>query len=73
MIHNVGSADRVVRVVVGGALLDAIGPWGWLGLVPLTTGLLRICHAYRPFGLSTCRRRPASREPALGRSCAARH
>jgi hypothetical protein len=41
-------------VVVVSALLGAIGPWGSLGLVPLATGLLRICRAYRFFGLSAC-------------------
>lgn len=60
MLKNVGSIDRVLRVLVGIALiaaawLGAIGSWGWLGLVPLTTGLIGTCPAYLPFGLSTCR------------------
>ena len=59
MLKNVGSVDRVIRVVAGLALIGAslggiIGPWGWIGLVPLATGLFRICPAYLPFGLSTC-------------------
>jgi hypothetical protein len=59
VLQNVGSVDRVVRVSVGAALiiatlLGAIGPWGWIGLLPLATGLFRICPAYLPFGLSTC-------------------
>lgn len=59
MLQNVGSVDRVIRVVAGVALIaatlvGAIGPWGWIGLVPLVTGLFRICPAYLPFGLSTC-------------------
>lgn len=60
MKANVGSIDRTVRIAVGlglitAALTGVIGAWGWLGLVPLATGLFRVCPAYLPFGLSTCR------------------
>ena len=59
MIQNVGTVDRVVRIVlgvalIGASLLGAIGAWGWIGLVPIATGLFRFCPAYLPFGLSTC-------------------
>lgn len=59
MLKNVGSVDRVIRVVAGLALIGAslsgvIGLWGWIGLVPLATGLFQVCPAYLPFGLSTC-------------------
>ncbi len=59
MLHNVGSVDRVIRIVAGVALIGAslsgiIGLWGWIGVVPLATGLFRFCPAYLPFGLSTC-------------------
>lgn len=59
MLQNVGSVDRVIRVVagvalIGASLFGAIGPWGWIGVVPLATGLFRFCPAYRLFGLSTC-------------------
>lgn len=59
MTPNVGTADRIVRIVVGAGLLGAtlaneIGPWGWLGLVPLATGLFGYCPAYLPFGIRTC-------------------
>lgn len=59
MLQNVGSVDRVIRVVAGVALIGAslfgvIGAWGWIGVVPLATGLFRFCPAYLPFGLSTC-------------------
>lgn len=62
MKPNVGSVDRVLRVLVGLAVL-AVGYhyqswWGLLGLVPLLTALVGICPAYLPFGLSTCRREP---------------
>jgi len=61
MTANVGSIDRVVRIGAGLALIAAaatgtIGVWGWIGVVPLATGLFRFCPAYLPFGISTCRR-----------------
>lgn len=57
--RNEGTADRVVRVVVGAGLLSLafIGPqtaWGYIGLVPLITGLAGTCPAYSLFGISTC-------------------
>ncbi|MCX8132480.1 MAG: DUF2892 domain-containing protein [Roseococcus sp.] len=56
---NVGGLDRVLRVAVGGLLILAtlagwIGAWGWIGVLPLATGLLRTCPAYSLFGVSTC-------------------
>jgi hypothetical protein len=59
MKQNVGSIDRVIRVGAGVALIaaslfGAIGLWGWLGVIPLATGLFGFCPAYMPFGLSTC-------------------
>jgi hypothetical protein len=59
MNANVGSVDRVVRIVaglglIGATLMGAIGPWGWIGVVPLATGIFRFCPAYLPFGLNTC-------------------
>lgn len=59
MKANVGSLDRVVRVVAGGALIACafaglIGPWGYIGIVPLLTGLFRFCPAYGLFGFSSC-------------------
>ncbi|HZW14114.1 MAG TPA: DUF2892 domain-containing protein [Noviherbaspirillum sp.] len=60
MKQNVGSIDRILRIAIGAILviatsLGAIGPWGWIGLLPLATGLFRFCPAYLPFGLNTCR------------------
>jgi len=57
---NVGTADRVIRIVLGLALLSliVIGPhtaWGWIGAVPLITGILGWCPAYSILGISTCR------------------
>ncbi len=59
MTQNVGSVDRVVRILAGVALIVAtllglIGAWGWLGVIVLATGLVRICPAYLPFGFNTC-------------------
>jgi hypothetical protein len=59
MKKNVGNIDRILRITVGLALIIAttsglIGVWGWIGVVPLATGLFRFCPAYWPFGLSTC-------------------
>lgn len=60
MKANVGSIDRIVRIAIGAGLIVAaatgtVGAWGWLGVVPLATGLFRFCPAYLPFGMSTCR------------------
>jgi fatty acid desaturase len=59
MKANVGGIDRVLRVVVGLALIGMtlagmIGVWGWIGVVPLLTGIFGFCPAYMPFGISTC-------------------
>jgi DUF2892 family protein len=55
MTRNIGSTDRLIRVVVGiGLLLIAVeGPrtaWGYIGLVPLITGLAGYCPLYRLLG-----------------------
>lgn len=60
MKTNVGTTDRAIRILVGlgligATLFGAIGAWGWLGLIPLATGIVRFCPAYLPFGMSTCR------------------
>lgn len=57
--RNEHPIDRVIRVVLGIALLSLvwIGPqtsWGWVGVVPLVTGLVGSCPLYRLFGISTC-------------------
>jgi len=59
MNSNVGGIDRILRIVVGVALLGAaiagIGlPWTWIGVVPLATGLFKFCPFYPLLGLSTC-------------------
>ena len=56
---NVGGIDRILRIVVGIVLIGlaatgTVGWWGWLGVVPLATGLFRFCPMYRLLGMSTC-------------------
>ena len=57
--QNIGVIDRVLRIVVGIALLalvatQTIGLWGLIGIVPLATGLLRVCPLYSMLGMTTC-------------------
>lgn len=59
MQNNVGTVDRVIRIAVGAALIawalyDPKAWWGWIGVVPLATGLIGWCALYVPLGLSTC-------------------
>ncbi|WP_018230366.1 YgaP family membrane protein [Methyloversatilis universalis] len=59
MKSNVGGIDKILRIVVGLALIamaatGTIGVWGYLGVVPLLTGLFNFCPAYPLLGISTC-------------------
>lgn len=58
MKANIGTVDRILRIVVGIALIGAgvyFGSWwGAIGIIPLGTALLGVCPAYLPLGLSTC-------------------
>jgi hypothetical protein len=61
MKQNVHNIERVVRVIVGLAIISLvfIGPksaWGWLGLIPLATGVIGWCPPYALFGFSTCKK-----------------
>jgi hypothetical protein len=61
---NEGSIDRIVRIVVGLALISLVfigpqSPWGWIGVVPLATGLIGWCPAYTLFGIDTCKMKKA--------------
>jgi hypothetical protein len=56
--RNMGTVERTVRIVAGVALLSLtfIGPqtpWGWIGVVPLLTGLIGVCPLYRICGMSS--------------------
>jgi hypothetical protein len=60
MKSNVGSIDRILRIIIGLAVLGAgytfKSWWGLVGLLPLLTATFRFCPAYLPFSLSTCSR-----------------
>ncbi|NIP17141.1 MAG: DUF2892 domain-containing protein [Xanthomonadales bacterium] len=57
MNKNVGGIDRILRIVVGAALIAWAlygGPvWAWIGLFPLATGLFNFCWLYTLLGIST--------------------
>lgn len=60
--NNVGGLDRWVRIAIGLGLIALVfigpqTPWGWLGLVPLVTGLMGVCPLYSLIGFNTCPRR----------------
>lgn len=64
MTTNVGTINRVLRIVVGFALiataLGLFGPayqtvWGWIGVIPLVTGLVSWCPAYTILGIRSCK------------------
>ncbi|WP_417263620.1 DUF2892 domain-containing protein [Celeribacter sp.] len=60
---NVGGIDRILRIVVGLALIlgfflnaDASMRWLYLlGIIPLVTGLMSSCPLYSIFGINTCK------------------
>jgi len=59
MKRNIGSIDRTLRIVAGLGLVSLVfvgpqTPWGWLGLVPLATGLIGWCPPYHLLGINTC-------------------
>ena len=59
MKTNVGSIDRLARIVIGLLLITlaamgSIGAWGWIGIVPLATAAFGFCPLYSVLGLSTC-------------------
>mgnify|MGYP002735259240 FL=1 len=58
---NVGGIDRMLRIVLGLVLIGLVfvgpkTPLGWIGLVPLLTGLMRTCPLYSLLGMNTCPR-----------------
>ncbi len=57
---NEGGIDRTLRIIVGIALIALVfvgpkTPWGWIGLIPLITGLVGICPLYAILGINTCK------------------
>ncbi|MFM7026782.1 MAG: DUF2892 domain-containing protein [Limnohabitans sp.] len=62
MKSNIGGIDRILRIVIGAVLVvlavtGKIGAWGWIGLLPLATGLLGWCPPYSLLGINTCKNR----------------
>ena len=59
MKANVGGIDRILRIVIGLALIGlaetcTVGIWGWIGIVPMLTGPVRWCPVYPLLGISSC-------------------
>ncbi len=59
MKFNVGSTDRILRIIVGLTLIalaatGTVGIWGYIGIMPLLTGLFKFCPAYTLLGMNTC-------------------
>lgn len=62
MTKNIGGIERIVRIVAGLILITltatgTVGLWGWLGLVPMATGLMGWCPPYSLLGINTCQNR----------------
>ena len=60
MTKNVGNIERLMRILIGTGLIAIVfvGPktfWGWVGLVPLLTGLVGWCPPYALLGIKTCK------------------
>jgi len=59
LAKNVGSTDRILRIVVGLGLISLVfigpqTPWGWVGIVPLLTAFIGFCPLYTLIGIRTC-------------------
>ena len=57
---NTGCIDRALRAVIGLVLITmaatgTVGMWGWIGIIPLLTGLVGFCPSYTIMGINTCR------------------
>lgn len=62
MNKNIGIADKIIRLIVGFALLGIYfwGPqtaWGLIGIVPILTALVGYCPVYSPIKLSTFKKK----------------
>ena len=60
MKTNVGGVDKMARIAVGALLIvlaitGTIGVWGWIGVIPLATGLFSFCPLYPLLEISTCK------------------
>ena len=66
MKTNIGSADRIIRIVIGFALLSllfllegGIRYIGLIGIIPIATSFIKSCPLYSVFGISTCETKTA--------------
>lgn len=60
-MKNVGQFDRILRIILGLGLISLVfvGPqtaWGWIGVLPLVTGLVGWCGLYTVLGVNTCKK-----------------
>lgn len=60
MKQNVHNIERVIRIIIGLGLVSLVfvgpqTPWGWLGVIPLATGIIGWCPPYALLGISTCK------------------
>lgn len=61
MNKNVGTIDKVIRIVLGAGLISCVfigpqTPWGWIGIVPILTAFISFCPLYPLLGLSTAKK-----------------
>ena len=62
MKQNVHNIERVIRILIGLGLISLVfvgpqTPWGWLGVIPLASGIIGWCPPYALLGISTCKTR----------------
>lgn len=58
MTVNVGTLDRVIRIIVGVVLIALVfvgpqTPWGWIGIIPLASAIIGWCPTYSLLGVKT--------------------
>ena len=58
---NIGHTDRVLRMTIGITLMGLAGfgitgPWAWIGIIPLLTGMIGNCPAYSILGINTAKK-----------------
>lgn len=61
MIKNMGSVDRIIRAIIGLAII-ALGIvfqswWGLIGIIPLLTTFMGSCPLYMPLKISTIKKK----------------